>query len=114
MVKNHRKKSKKVIFVPKITNTFDFSSQKSQKKSVVFFSDFSHGITHEQTTILSLERYKINLLLVRYHYKLCLLSTVYFSSSVTKLSQHLKVEVVGPHSSQPTHISEGYKEFQNK
>ena len=69
---------------------------------------------YEQTTILSLERYKINLLLVWYHYKLCLLSTVYFGSSVTKLSQHLKVEVVGPHSSQPTHISEGYKEFQNK
>ena len=47
MVKNHQKKSKKAIFVPKITNTFDFSGQKSIKKSVVFFSDFSHGITHK-------------------------------------------------------------------
>ena len=50
MVKNHQKKIKKVIFGPKITNTFDFSSQKSQKKSVVFFLDFSHGITPEPTT----------------------------------------------------------------
>ena len=48
MVKNHQKKGKKAIFVPKITNAFDFSSQKSKKKSVVFFSDFSHGITHRQ------------------------------------------------------------------
>ena len=45
IVKNHQKKSKKAIFVPKITNTFNFSSPKSQKKSVVFFSDFLHGIT---------------------------------------------------------------------
>ena len=36
---------KKGIFVTKITNAFDFSSQKSKKKSVMFFSDFSHGIT---------------------------------------------------------------------
>ena len=47
MVKNH-KKNLKIIFVPKVTNTFDFSSQKSKKKLVVFFSDFSHGITHRQ------------------------------------------------------------------
>ena len=45
MVKNHKIISKKKnIFVAKITNTFDFSSQKSKNKSVVFFSDFSHGI----------------------------------------------------------------------
>ena len=45
MVKKHKKSKKKVICIPKITNTFDLSSQKSKKKTVVFFSDFSNGIT---------------------------------------------------------------------
>ena len=40
-----KKKFKKVIVVPKITNTFDLSSQKSKKNLFLFFSDFSHGIT---------------------------------------------------------------------
>ena len=44
-VKNHKNKVKKGIFIPKITNSLDFSSQKSKKNSVIFFSDFSHGIT---------------------------------------------------------------------
>ena len=45
---NSPKNIKKGIFVTKITNTFDFSSQKSKKKSVMFFSDFSHGITQNE------------------------------------------------------------------
>ena len=44
-VKNHKKSQKKVIFIPKITNTLDFSSKKSKQNPVIFFSDFSHGIT---------------------------------------------------------------------
>ena len=36
-VKNHQKKVKKVIFIPKITKTFDFLSKKSKKNSVNFF-----------------------------------------------------------------------------
>ena len=42
---NSPKNIKKGIFVTKITNAFDFSSQKSKKKSAMFFLDFSHGIT---------------------------------------------------------------------
>ena len=45
MVKNPAKKSNKKDLVPKIINTFDFSSQESKRKLVVFFSDFSHGLT---------------------------------------------------------------------
>ena len=45
MVKNHKKKKGlKSYFVTKITNTFDFSSHKSEKNRYYFF-DFSHGIT---------------------------------------------------------------------
>ena len=43
--KKSAKKVKKVIFIPKITIPFEFSSQKSKKKLVIFFSDFSHGFT---------------------------------------------------------------------
>ena len=42
-----KKKIKKVIFVTKIPNTFDFSTQKPKKKLVMFFSDFSHGVTQK-------------------------------------------------------------------
>ena len=55
MVKNQQKKFKKVIFDTKIPNTFDFWSQKPKKKSVMFFSDFSHGITHLYTPPLKVE-----------------------------------------------------------
>ena len=43
------KKVQKIFFVTEMTNTFDFSGQKSKKKSGVFFSDFSRGITLHPT-----------------------------------------------------------------
>ena len=59
MVENQQKnKTKKNIFVSKMTNTFGFLSQKSQEKSVGFFSDFSHGITHMRL-LKSAQKYKI-------------------------------------------------------
>ena len=41
-VKNHQKKvkNKRVIFIPKKTNSFDFSSQKFKKKIIHFFLGF--------------------------------------------------------------------------
>ena len=49
-VRNHQKKVQQAIFIPKITNAFDFSNQKSKKKLVIFFSYFLHWITHTQGT----------------------------------------------------------------
>ena len=47
IVYKNLKTVKDIFFVTKITNTLDFFSIKSHKKSVrFFFSDFSHGITH--------------------------------------------------------------------
>ena len=45
MVKNNQNFVLKIVFITKISKTFDFFGQKSKKKIVMFFSVLSYGIT---------------------------------------------------------------------